>query len=57
MELEGIGVTQPEKLGPWQLRLKFGQRAYCVIELRRGEGTEEVAKKLRELAGQVEARK
>jgi hypothetical protein len=36
------------------LRLKFGKQAYCVIEVRPGEDASEVAKKLRELAGQVE---
>ncbi len=54
MQLEGIGVTQPDKHGPFQLRLKFGKQAYCVIELQRGEEAAEVAKKLRELAAQVE---
>jgi hypothetical protein len=56
MQLEGVGVTQPEKLGPFQLRLKFGKQAYCVVELRRGEEAAEVAKKLRDLAAQVEVR-
>ena len=56
MQLEGVGVTQPEKLGPYQLRLTFGKQAYCVVELRRGEEAAEIAKKLRELAAQVEAR-
>jgi hypothetical protein len=37
-----------------QLRLKFGKQAYCVIELRKGEEAAEVAKKLRELADQVD---
>jgi hypothetical protein len=37
MELEGVGVTQPVKHGPFQIRLKFGKQAYCVIEIRRGE--------------------
>ena len=57
MQLEGVGVMQPEKLGPFQLRLKFGKQAYCVVELRRGEEAAEIAKKLRELAGQVEQRR
>jgi hypothetical protein len=56
MQLEGIGVIQPQNLGPFQLRLTFGKQAYCVIELRRGEDAAEVAKKLRELASQVERR-
>jgi len=56
MQLEGVGVTQPEKLGPYQLRLKFGKQAYCVVELRRGEEAAEIAKRLRELAVKVEAR-
>ena len=54
MTLEGVGVTQPAKLGPMQLRLKFGKQAYFVIELRKGEEAAEVAKKLRELADQVD---
>jgi hypothetical protein len=57
MKLEGVGVTQPNRHGPMQLRLKFGKQAYCVIELQIGEEAEDVAKKLRELAGQVEQRK
>jgi hypothetical protein len=56
MQLEGVGIAQPPKLGPFQLRLKFGKQAYCVVELRPGEEAAEIAKKLRELAGQVEAR-
>ncbi len=55
MELEGVGVTQPNRIS-YQLRLKFGKQAYCVIELRRGEEADDVAKKLRELAAQVETR-
>ena len=54
MTLEGVGVTQLAKLGPMQLRLKFGKQAYFVIELRKGEEAAEVAKKLRELADQVD---
>jgi hypothetical protein len=54
MTLEGVGVTQPAKNGPMQLRLKFGKQAYCVIELRRGDEAAEVARKLRELAHQVD---
>ena len=56
MTLEGVGVTQPARPGPFQIRLKFGKQAYCVIEVRIGEDAAEVAKKLRELATQVEAR-
>ncbi len=56
MELEGVGVTQPDRVS-YHLRLKFGKQAYCVIELRRGEDGGDVAKKLRELAAQVELRK
>jgi hypothetical protein len=40
------------KHGPFQVRLKFGEQAYCVI----GEEAADVAKKLRELAAQVGAR-
>ena len=54
MTLEGVGVTQPAKHGPMQLRLKFGKQAYCAIELRKGEEAAEVAKKLRDLADQVD---
>jgi hypothetical protein len=53
---KGSSTTQPQKFGPFQLQLKFGQQAYCVVELRRGEDAAEVAKKLRDLAAQVEAR-
>ena len=56
MELEAVGVTQPQKHGPFQIRLKFGKQAYCVAEVRIGEQATEVAKKLRDLAAQVEAR-
>jgi hypothetical protein len=56
MQLEGIGVTHPDKHGPYQLRLKCGKQAYCVVEPRRGEDAAEMAKKLRELAAQVERR-
>ena len=56
MQLEGIGVAQPDRHGPYQLRLKFGKQMYCVVEIRHGEEAAEVAKKLRELAAQVERR-
>ena len=56
MQLEAVGVTQPVKHGPFQIRLKFGKQAYCVVEVRIGEEAAEIAKKLRELAAQVEAR-
>ena len=56
MQLEAVGVTQPEKHGPFQIRLKFGKQAYCVAEVQIGEEAAEIAKKLRELAAQVEAR-
>jgi hypothetical protein len=56
MQLEAVGVTQPEKHGPFQIRLKFGKQAYCVAGVRIGEDAADVAKKLRELAAQVEAR-
>ena len=54
MQLEGVGVTQPTRYGPFQLRLKFGKQAYCVIELRPGEDASEAASKVRDLADQVE---
>lgn len=50
MKLEAVVVTQPLR----SLRLKFGKGVYCLIELRRGDAAAEVAKKLRELAEQVE---
>lgn len=53
MELEGVGVTQPNRV-TYQLRLKFDKQAYCVVELKRGEDASEVARKLRELAAQVD---
>jgi hypothetical protein len=56
MQLEAVGVTQPVKHGPFQIRLKFGKQAYCVAEVRIGEDAADVARKLRELAAQVEAR-
>ena len=56
MQLEAVGVTQPEKHGPLQIRLKFGKQAYCVMKVTIGEEAADVAKKLRELAAQVEAR-
>ena len=56
MQLEAVGVTQPETHGPFQIRLKFGKQAYCVMEVRIGEEAADIAKRLRELAAQVEAR-
>jgi len=56
MKLEGVGVTQPSRHGPFQIRLKFGKQAYCVTEVRIGDEAAEIAKKLRELADQVEER-
>lgn len=50
MKLEAVVVTQPLRY----VRLKFGKGVYCLIELRRGDDATEVAKKLRELAHQVE---
>jgi hypothetical protein len=45
MQLEPVGVTQPVKHGPFQIRLKFGKQAYCVMEVRIGEEAAEIAKK------------
>ena len=56
MQLEAVRVTQPEKHGPFQIRLKFGKQAYCVAEVQIGEEAADIAKKLRELAAQVEGR-
>jgi hypothetical protein len=55
MKFEDLAVIQAQRLGPFQLRLSF-DTAYCMIELQRGEDAATVAKKLRELAAQVEAR-
>jgi hypothetical protein len=55
MTLEGVGVTQPNRI-TYQIRFKFGKQAYCATEVRIGEDAAEVAKKLRELASQVERR-
>ena len=55
MELEAAGITQPNRVS-YQIRLKFGKQAYCIVEVTRGEAAASVAKKLRELAAQVEAR-
>jgi hypothetical protein len=49
-----VGVTQPNQVS-YELRLKFGKQAYCVIELHLGEDAFDVANKLRELAAQVAA--
>ena len=57
MQLEAVGVTQPQKHGPFQIRLKFGKQAYCVAEVSIGEDAADIARKLRELAGQVEQRR
>jgi hypothetical protein len=54
MRLEAVGVTQPEKHGPFQIRLKFGKQTYCVIEVGPGEDSAEAPNKLRELADQIE---
>jgi len=50
VKLEALVVSHPLRY----VRLKFGKGVYCVIELRRGDDAVEVAKKLRELAHQVE---
>ena len=55
MRLEAVGVTQPQNHGPFQIRLKFGKQAYCVAEVRIAAEASEIAKKLCELAAQVEA--
>jgi hypothetical protein len=54
-ELDGVGVTQPEP-DRYQLRFKFGDEVCCEVAVQRGEDAAAVAKKLRELADQVEAR-
>jgi hypothetical protein len=43
MQLEVVGVTQPQKHGPYQ---SSGSRRNCVIEVRKGEPAADVAKKL-----------
>jgi hypothetical protein len=55
MQLEGAGLTQPSP-HVYVVRLKFGKQNYVAVELKRGDEAAEVAKKLRELAVQVEAR-
>ena len=55
MQLEGAGLTQPSP-HTYIVRLKFGKQNYVAVEFKRGEEAAEVAKKLRELAGQVEQR-
>jgi hypothetical protein len=55
MELESAGITMPNR-ATYQIRLKFGKQAYCVAEVRIGDEAAEIAKKLRELAAEVEAR-
>jgi hypothetical protein len=57
MQLEGVGVTQPEKFGPFQLWSRFGKQAYSVVELRPGDDAADVAEELRDFAAQVEARR
>ena len=37
MQLEAVGITQPEKHGPFQIRLKVGKQAYCVAAVQIGE--------------------
>jgi hypothetical protein len=54
--LRHLPLPESVKRGPFQIRLKFGKQAYCVAEVRTGEQAAEVARKLRELAAQVEAR-
>ncbi len=41
------------QLGPIQIRLKFGNQAYRVAKVNRGENAGDVARKLRELARAV----
>jgi hypothetical protein len=38
-------VTQSARPGPFQIRLKFGKQAYCVIEVRRGEEAAEIERR------------
>jgi len=49
VKLEALVVSHPQRY----VRLKFGKRVYCVIELLRSDDAAEVPKKLRELAHQV----
>jgi hypothetical protein len=42
MTLEGMGVTQRDRYGPFQIRLKFGKQAYCVVEVAKGQEHQEV---------------
>jgi hypothetical protein len=52
MELEAVGVTQPEGHA-YQVRFKFGKQAYFAIEVRRGEDSVSVAGKLPDLADSI----
>jgi hypothetical protein len=54
--LRHLPLPESVKRGPFQIRLKFGKQAYWVAEVQIGEEAAEVAKTLRELAAQVEAR-
>ena len=54
-ELDGMGVTQPEP-ERYQLRFKFGDEVCCEVAVQRGEDAAAVAKKLRDLAEQIETR-
>jgi hypothetical protein len=56
MTLDGVGVTQRDRHGPLQVRLKSGKQAYCVTEVSPGDDAANVAKKLCELAAHVEGR-
>jgi len=53
MKLDGVGVTQASPFRPYRVRLKFDNK-YLTVELERGQEQNEVAKRLRELADQVE---
>jgi hypothetical protein len=45
MNLEGIGITQSQRHGPFQIRLKFGKQAYCVVRIRESDDAKESAKR------------
>ena len=56
MQLEGVGIAQPQKHGQFQLWLKFGRQAYCVIELQPGKDVGRRREEVPRTGAQVEAR-
>jgi hypothetical protein len=50
IKLSGVGVTQPERHGPYQLTLKFDEDTFCKAVLRHEQKHSDVAARLRKLA-------